>query len=288
MQTPGLSEVRNLPDPFWKILVVDDEPAIHQVTKLALRSLTVLDKPCQLINALSAKDAREELARHPDVAVALLDVVMETDSAGLDLVRYIRDELGNSQLRIILRTGQAGQAPERRVMVDYDINDYKEKTELTSNKLFTVVLANVRTFHHIRSMEKLREGVHALGTLNTHLYAAQDVPQLQQALVRQFLLLKIFSAVGCSTGAGASACQVADGALPPLDAFHGVAQWERGMPEVPVSAQGLSLLHLQTAGGVRCQLYLAQAEAMSPHTAYLLHVLADSAAVAVGRWSPAV
>jgi len=44
----------------------------------------------------------------------LLDVIMETDQAGLDLVEFIRDTLKNETVRIILRTGQPGQAPSAR------------------------------------------------------------------------------------------------------------------------------------------------------------------------------
>jgi CheY-like chemotaxis protein len=134
----------------WKILVVDDEPAIHQVTKLALRNLSVLGHPSQLINALSAKDAREQLAKHPDIAMVPLDVVMETEGAGLEFIKHIREQVANPLIRVILRTGQPGQAPERQVMVDYDINDYKEKTELTAAKLFTTVMSSIRTFGHLQ------------------------------------------------------------------------------------------------------------------------------------------
>ena len=89
----------------WKILVVDDEPAIHQVTKLALRNLSVLGRPTQLINALSAQEAREQIYRHPDIAVVLLDVVMETEDAGLCFIKHLRQEIANPLVRIILRTG---------------------------------------------------------------------------------------------------------------------------------------------------------------------------------------
>jgi CheY-like chemotaxis protein len=181
----------------WKILVVDDEPAIHQVTKLALRNLSVQGRPSLLINALSAKDAREQLAKHPDVAVVLLDVVMETEDAGLEFIKHIREQVGNPLIRIILRTGQPGQAPERQVMVDYDINDYKEKTELTASKLFTTVMSSIRTFGHLQTMEAYRLAVDVLGRLNTELFAATDAAGLAQALVAQLDALALFSAVAC-------------------------------------------------------------------------------------------
>ena len=96
---------------------------------------------------------------HPDVAVVLLDVIMETDTAGLDLVEFIREDLKNETVRIILRTGQPGQAPERRVIVDYDINDYKAKTELTADKLFTALTAALRSYLQLQRMVETRRGL---------------------------------------------------------------------------------------------------------------------------------
>ena len=183
MADGAIADPAEIDQVVWKILVVDDEPAIHQVTKLALRNLAVLGRPCQLINALSAKDAREQLARHPDIAVILLDVVMETETAGLEFIKHVREQAANALVRIILRTGQPGQAPERQVMVDYDINDYKEKTELTAAKLFTSVMSSIRTFGHLQTMQGCQRAVEVLGGLNRSLFAADSPQALAAALV---------------------------------------------------------------------------------------------------------
>jgi len=123
--------------PRWKVAIIDDEPAVHDGTRYALSDYTLNGQGLEILSAYSAEEGRALMRDHPDMAVVLLDVIMETDSAGLDLVNFIRNELKNETVRIILRTGQPGQAPERRVIVDYDINDYKAKTELTADKLFT-------------------------------------------------------------------------------------------------------------------------------------------------------
>ena len=120
------------PGPRWKVAIIDDEPAVHDGTRYALSDYTLNGQGLEILSAYSAEEGRALLRAHPDTAVVLLDVIMETDSAGLDLVNYIRSQLKNETVRIILRTGQPGQAPERRVIVDYDINDYKAKTELTA------------------------------------------------------------------------------------------------------------------------------------------------------------
>ncbi len=132
--------------PVWKVLVVDDESDVHTVTKLALDGFELQQRNIEFLDAYSAEEAKEIMCEHPDIAIVLLDVVMETSQAGLDLVRYIRNELKNTFTRIILRTGQPGEAPEKDVVKTYQINDYKTKTELTSDKLYTAVLASLRTY----------------------------------------------------------------------------------------------------------------------------------------------
>jgi signal transduction histidine kinase len=133
----------------WLVLVVDDESDILSVTRAALAGCRFLERPIQVLNAASAAEARDRLCRQPEIAVVLLDVVMETDDAGLRLAVAIREELRLRALRIILRTGQPGLAPEREVILRYDINDYRLKTELTAQSLFTSVVAALRGYTEI-------------------------------------------------------------------------------------------------------------------------------------------
>ena len=125
----------------WKVAVIDDDHAVHEGTRFALSDYNLNGQTLEILSAYSAAEGRKLMQAHPDIAAVLLDVIMETDAAGLDLVEYIRNEIKNETVRIILRTGQPGQAPERRVIVQYDINDYKAKTELTADKLFTSLTA---------------------------------------------------------------------------------------------------------------------------------------------------
>jgi len=158
----------------WKILVVDDEPDIHAITKIALSDFSLDDRGISQLHAYSAKEARSILKENPDIAMLLLDVVIESDGAGLDLVRYIRDVLGNRNMRIVLRTGNPGHAPERRVIAEYDINDYREKSELTTQKLNTVMYTALRSYRDIlasedekRKLERLVDTTATLFTLQT-------------------------------------------------------------------------------------------------------------------------
>jgi CheY-like chemotaxis protein len=141
----------------WTVLIVDDEPEIHQITLLALRDFSFLQHKLKFISAYSAAEARHILQHNKEIALILLDVVMETDDAGLVLVRYIREQLQNQLVRIILRTGQPGQAPEHRIVLDYDINDYRAKTELTVQRLTTSVVSALRSYIAIRQLADLNE-----------------------------------------------------------------------------------------------------------------------------------
>ena len=153
---PGTNELLQPAVDSWKILVVDDEAEIHNITKLVLNDFTFDGKPLTFISAYSGEEAKALIKQHPDTALILLDVVMESDDAGLDAVKYIRDVLGNLLVRIILRTGQPGQAPEDVVIIHYDINDYKTKTELTTRKLFTAIVTALRAFRVLTKLEESR------------------------------------------------------------------------------------------------------------------------------------
>jgi diguanylate cyclase (GGDEF)-like protein len=139
----------------WKIVIVDDEPTVHRATQLALRNFTFEGKPVTFFSAYSGEEGKQLLAtQHPDTAVILLDVAMETHDAGLKLVEYIREELQNRTVRIILRTGHPGEAPEESVILNYDINDYKLKVELTRQRLLTSAIAALRSYRDIMTIEQ--------------------------------------------------------------------------------------------------------------------------------------
>ncbi|MGN7611234.1 two-component system response regulator [Magnetococcales bacterium HHB-1] len=139
----------------WKIMVIDDDLEVHALTKLVLKDVTFKGRPLQLISGYSGKEARQLIETHFDTALILLDVVMEEIDAGLHVVRHIREVLKNPFVRIILRTGQPGDVPEQDVIVQYHINDYKEKTELTDQKLITAVITGLRTYDDLRTIEDL-------------------------------------------------------------------------------------------------------------------------------------
>lgn len=169
----------------WKILIVDDEPEVHAVTRLALSDFQFLGRGLEFHSAESGAAGCELIRQHPDAAIILLDVVMETDDAGLKVARYIREDLDNHFTRIILRTGQPGQAPERTVIINYDINDYKSKTELTAQKLFTAVMSSLRSYRDIMSIEHSRRGLEKILHASTDLFSEESMGSFLDGLVQQ-------------------------------------------------------------------------------------------------------
>ncbi len=157
----------------WRILVVDDDESVHQVTKLVLADANIEHRNLVIVSAYSCEEAQNILLNDNTFCMAFVDVVMETDHAGLDLVEWIRKVHKNQAIRLILRTGQAGTAPEAKVIKEFDINDYKEKTDFTANKMITSVYASIRAYRDIMTIQrsldafkKLIEATHDLLKIN--------------------------------------------------------------------------------------------------------------------------
>jgi signal transduction histidine kinase len=173
----------------WKIAVIDDDAAVHEGTRFALSDYSLNGQGLEILSAYSGAEGRDLMRAHPDIAAVLLDVIMETDAAGLDLVEFIRNEIRNETVRIILRTGQPGQAPERRVIVDYDINDYKAKTELTADKLFTSLTAALRSYQQLERMVQTRRGLEIIIDAASTLYDFKSMQRLAEGVLTQLASL---------------------------------------------------------------------------------------------------
>jgi len=143
----------------WKVLIADDEPDVHVATKLVLRDFSFCNRGIEFLDAYDGNQTCELLLQNPDTAVVFLDVVMETEDSGLRTVRRIREEIGNQMVRVILRTGQPGHAPEEHVVLNYHINDYKSKSEMTAKKLFTSLVSALRSFQDLQAIESSRRGL---------------------------------------------------------------------------------------------------------------------------------
>ena len=162
---------------------------MHDGTRFALSDYSLNGEGLEILSAYSAAEGRTLMRDNPDIAAVLLDVIMETDVAGLELVEYIRNEIQNETVRIILRTGQPGQAPERRVIVQYDINDYKAKTELTADKLFTSLTAALRSYQQLERMVQTRRGLEIIIDAASTLYDFKSMQRLAEGVLTQIASL---------------------------------------------------------------------------------------------------
>ena len=169
----------------WRILIVDDDEDVHQATEFALTNTPVLGRPLMFLHAFSSDEAVEVLKRESDVAVILLDVVMEREDAGLRLVKRIREELGLHESRIILRTGQPGYAPEMDAIRDYDINDYKTKSELSRNRLFTTLTTAIRSYDQIHAINASRRGLGMIIRSSAELMARHGLQEFAAGVITQ-------------------------------------------------------------------------------------------------------
>ncbi|MCB9545307.1 MAG: response regulator [Myxococcales bacterium] len=133
----------------FNVLLVDDEPDVLAVSKLAIRRMQLYGLPIRVLTAGSKQAAIELLTTHPEgsnIALAIVDVVMESDHAGLELCGFIREQLDNQVMPLIVRTGQAGKAPEREVIDRYEITGYINKVEATEGRLYSLIKGGVRQY----------------------------------------------------------------------------------------------------------------------------------------------
>jgi len=187
----------------WKVLIVDDDPEIHSVTQLALSDLVVLGKNLEYIHAYSGRDACQLIEDNDDIVLVLLDVVMETDDAGLNVVKHIRETLSRQDIRIVLRTGQPGYAPEESVIKDYDINDYKTKTELTRRKLVTTVYAAIRSYQQIHSVNQNRLGLEKILAAAAELLELHSIHEYAEGVLTELKQLsESHGSIFCARGQG--------------------------------------------------------------------------------------
>ncbi|MGM0525013.1 MAG: EAL domain-containing response regulator [Pseudomonadota bacterium] len=173
----------------WKILIVDDDQEIHAVTKMALSDVIIANRTLEFLHAYNGLEAIDSLTDNDDIAMVLLDVVMETDDAGLNVAKAIREELGNEEVRIVLRTGQPGYAPEESVVKSYDINDYKTKTELTRSRLLTTVFSAVRSYQQLRTISENRRGLRKIIHSASNLMEKHSIVNFSEGVVTQLASL---------------------------------------------------------------------------------------------------
>jgi len=170
----------------WKVIIADDDIEVHSMTKIILNNIEYENRNIKMISSYSGEETIALIKKHPDTAILVLDVVMETETAGFDVVKYVRDELKNNRVRIILRTGEPGQAPEKDVIENYDINDYKEKTELTAQKFYTTILTSLRSYKDIIAIENSRISLQKMVSYSATFHKEHEFISLIDKIISSF------------------------------------------------------------------------------------------------------
>jgi len=207
--SPSASDASAL-DP-WLVLVVDDDVDIHHATAFALQGVTLFDRPIRLLHAYDTLSAIEILTTEPSVAIVLLDVVMDTESAGLELVRFIREDMKRAAVRIILRTGQPGLAPELDVIRRYDINDYRTKVELTRTRLLTTLTTALRSYLQIEVIEASRRGLAHIVGASADLFSERSLARFASGVLTQLRGFVPGVIDGLVLGRGGDSGEIPDG-----------------------------------------------------------------------------
>ncbi len=213
----------------WKIIVVDDDEEVLSITRLVLRRFTFEERPVELYCGTSGVEAIRLLQEHPDAAILLLDVVMEDERTGLNVVRHVRDEMQNYFIRIILRTGQPGRAPEEHVFAEYEINDYKEKSFLTGQGLITSILSALRSYRDLRALENMRKGLTRIIDATEDLFKPNSIKTLASGILTQLASIIGLEHNGMKSHVSCLACSNRRGTLL---VYAGTGRYEKavGLP----------------------------------------------------------
>lgn len=186
------SEQINKSDYRYKVIVADDDKDVHTVTQLVLKNFIFDGAGIEFIDTYTGEETMRALEENDDIAVVLLDVVMEENTSGLDVVEYTRNVLKNDMTRIILKTGQPGIAPEEKVIIDYDINDYKSKAELTAQKFTTTLYTAIRNYRDLRKLANHKKGLEMVIESSADFYHYNNLKEFFSGLLKQLNNLRNF------------------------------------------------------------------------------------------------
>ncbi|WDP93012.1 MAG: DUF3369 domain-containing protein [Desulfobacter sp.] len=279
----------------WKILIVDDEKDVHDITRITLKGFTFEDREVAMISAYSGQEVKAIFDQEPDIAMVLLDVVMEEEDTGLKLVEYIREKMENKTVRIVLRTGQPGKAPEHAIISRYDINEYRTKPEFTAQRLFTSVTACLRAYKNLKAIERNQEGLEAIINSTALVFNQTSFRAFGSQVLAQ--LCRIFKCkeeapfssgffIGMPTGkvlmiAGSGEFEGMDGtpieAVLTTEALNEYVRISKTGGEVFVADTYIETF--RTKEGVSSVLLLKNADRLSSEDRYLLRVYANNVSI---------
>lgn len=169
----------------YKILIADDDEEVHTITKMILNDFEFDNKTLTFIDTYSGEETKQILESEENIAVVFLDVVMEEHHSGLEVVEYMRNVLKNRMTRIVLRTGQPGEAPEEQIIKDFDINDYRLKTEMTVKRLYTTLYSSLRNYRDLKKLDNNRKGLEKIIKTSANLFKHNTLNDFLTSILSQ-------------------------------------------------------------------------------------------------------
>ena len=169
----------------WVVLSVEDNQPYQDVLESALQEVAFEGRKIELLRASSAASAATILSKRQDISLILLDIVMETDDAGFYLIDTIRNVIGDELVRIVVLTGQPGVKPHDKAINEYNISEYWNKTDLSADKLKSVVVSNLRTWEISQELQIARRGLQMIVDASRSLTARQDTSEFAHTVLEE-------------------------------------------------------------------------------------------------------
>jgi EAL domain-containing protein (putative c-di-GMP-specific phosphodiesterase class I)/PleD family two-component response regulator len=169
----------------WVVLSVEDNQPYQDVLESAIQEVAFEGRKIELLRASSAASAATILSKRQDISLILLDIVMETDDAGFYLIDTIRNVIGDELVRIVVLTGQPGVKLHDKAINEYNISEYWNKTDLSADKLKSVVVSNLRTWQISQELKIARRGLQMIVDASRSLTARQDTLEFAHTVLEE-------------------------------------------------------------------------------------------------------
>jgi EAL domain-containing protein (putative c-di-GMP-specific phosphodiesterase class I)/GGDEF domain-containing protein len=169
----------------WVVLSVEDNQPYQDVLESAIQEVAFEGRKIELLRASSAASAATILSKRQDISLILLDIVMESDDAGFYLIDTIRNVIGDELVRIVVLTGQPGVKPHDKAINEYNISEYWNKTDLSADKLKSVVVSNLRTWQISQELKIARRGLQMIVDASRSLTARQDTSEFAHTVLEE-------------------------------------------------------------------------------------------------------
>ncbi|QOP44448.1 EAL domain-containing protein [Sulfurimonas sediminis] len=150
---------------FWEILLVGNDAFVHDILKEKLGDAVIFHKKLKVLHAHNAEEARKIIQDNKDIAVAFIDINIEKLSGGLQLINYIRAQISTT-MRIVIIDSVDSAVPTDEILEHYDINDYRSRACIESQKFFLTVRAAIKQYQQFKDIQDKKDEIYTKMTTN--------------------------------------------------------------------------------------------------------------------------